>query len=53
MFAASSQQYFSQTQNQQQPAAISQPVVLFSHNKSAPATSHSTANRVIVFACML
>jgi len=46
LFVASSQQYFSLTSNQHQSAATSQPAVLFSYNKSAPATSHSTANRV-------
>ena len=46
LFAAFSQQCFSFTPNQHQPAATSQPAVLFSHNKSASATSHSTANRV-------
>jgi len=48
MFAATSQQYFSLTPNQYQPTATSQPAVFFSHNKSAPAISDSTANRVIV-----
>ena len=36
-----SQQCFSLTPNQHQPPANSQPAVLFSNNKSAPATSHS------------
>ena len=47
LFAASSQQYFSLTPNQHQLATTSQPAVLLSYNKSAPATSHSTANRVL------
>jgi hypothetical protein len=34
-----SQQCFSLTSFQHQPLATSQPVVFFSHNKSAPATS--------------
>jgi len=45
LFAATSQKYFSLTPNQHQPAVTSQPAVIFYHNKSAPATSHSTANR--------
>ena len=47
LFAAFNQQCFSLIPNQHQPAATSQPAVLFSHNKSAPVTSHNTANRVI------
>ena len=42
-----SQQYFSLTQLQHQPPATSQPTVFFSHTTPAPATSTSTANRVI------
>ena len=42
-----SQRYFSLTQNQHQPPATSHPAVLFSQNKSAPATSHSQLNRVM------
>ena len=34
-------QYFSLTSNQHRPVVTSQPTVLFSHNKSAPATNHS------------
>ena len=48
MFAATSQQCFSLTPNQHQSTATSQPAVLFSHNKSAPAISDSTANKVTV-----
>ena len=47
LVAAFSQQYFYLTPNQHQPAATSQPVVFFSHNKSASATSHTTANTAI------
>jgi len=36
------------TPNQYQLASTNQPAVLSSHNKSAPATSHSTANKVNV-----
>ena len=39
-----SQQYCSLIPNQHQPPATSQSAVLFSHNKSAPAISHSQAN---------
>ena len=51
-----SQQYYSLILNQQQPPATSQSAVLFSHNKSAPATSHiqvNTANDVmtLLFKC--
>ena len=45
-------QYCSLILNQHQPPATSQSVVLLSHNKSAPATSHSqanTANRYALF----
>ena len=49
LLAASSQQCFFLTPNQHQPAATSQPAVLLSHNKLAPATSHSTATRVTVY----
>ena len=38
--SATSQQYFSLTNNQNKPPSTSQSTVLFSHNKSAPATSH-------------
>ena len=48
-FAATSQQYFSLTPNQHQPrTSTSQPTILFSHKKSAPTTSHSQPNRVII-----
>jgi len=39
-----SQQYCSLILNQHQPPATSQSAVLFSHNKLAPAISHSQAN---------
>jgi len=39
-----SQQYCSLILNQHQPPTTSQSAVLFSHNKSAPANSHSQAN---------
>jgi hypothetical protein len=42
-----SQQYYSLVLNQHQPQANSQSTVLFSHNKSAPAISHSQANTAI------
>ena len=41
---STSQQYCSLILIQHQPPATSQSAVLFSHNKSAPATSHSQAN---------
>ena len=41
-----SQQYCSLILNQHQPPATSQSAVLFFHNKSAPAISHSQANTV-------
>ena len=37
-----SQQYYSLILNQHQPPATSQSAVLFSHNKSAPATTKRT-----------
>jgi hypothetical protein len=40
-----SQQCFSLTLIQHQPAVTSQPAVFFSHNKSAPATSYQPAER--------
>ena len=40
---------FSLIPNQHQPAATSQPAVIFSRNKSAPASGHSTANRVNIY----
>jgi hypothetical protein len=43
--AVSSQQCFSLTPIQHQPPDTSQPAVFFSHNKSAPATSHQPAER--------
>jgi len=39
-----SQLCFSLTSNQHQPPTTSQSAVFFSHNKSAPATRHGTAN---------
>ena len=39
-----SQQYYSLVLNQHQASATSQSAVLFSYNKSTPATSHSQAN---------
>ena len=42
-----SQQYYSLILNQHQPPATSQSAVLFSHNKSAPAISHSQTNTAI------
>jgi hypothetical protein len=44
-----SAQYFSLTTNQHQPPATSQPAVFFSHNKSAPATTHQPAERGQMF----
>ena len=44
-----SQQYCSLILNQHQPSATSQSAVLLSHNKSAPAISHSPANTAIIF----
>ena len=46
-----SQQYCSLILNQHQPPATSQSTVLFSHNKSAPAISHSQANTANAFQC--
>ena len=43
---STSQQYYSLILNQHQPPATSQSAVLFSHNKSATAISHSQANTV-------
>ena len=43
------QQYYSLILNQHQPLATSQSTVLFSHNKSAPAISHSQTNTAIEF----
>jgi len=43
-----SQHYCSLILNQHQPPATSQSAVLFSHNKSAPAISHSQVNTAIV-----
>jgi len=43
-----SQQHCSLILNQHQPPAISQSAVLFSHNKSAPANSHSQANTAYI-----
>jgi hypothetical protein len=40
-----SQQCFSLTPIQHQPAATSQPAVFFSHNKLAPAISHQPAEQ--------
>jgi hypothetical protein len=40
-----SQQYFSLTPIQHQSAVTSQPIVFFSHNKSAPATGHQPVER--------
>ena len=48
LFATSSQQYFILISNQYQPAVTSQLAVFFSYNKSALATSYSTANRVLI-----
>ena len=45
LFASANQQCFFLTTNQHQPPIINQPAVFFSHNKSAPATSHSQPNR--------
>jgi len=41
-----SQQYCSLILNQHQPPATSQSAVLFSHNKLAPAISHSQASTI-------
>ena len=41
------QQYYSLILNRHQPPATSQSAVLFSHNRSSPATSHSQANTAI------
>jgi len=43
-FQLTSQQYCSLILNQHQPPATSRLAVLFFHNKSTPATSHSQAN---------
>ena len=43
-----SQQCFSLTQNQHQPPATSHPAVLFSYNKSTPATRHSQLNSTAI-----
>ena len=50
LFASSSQQCFSLTSNQHQSSATNQPVVFFSHNKSAPITNHNQPNRVVIVA---
>jgi len=44
--SATSQQYCSLIINQHQPPVTNQSAVLFSHNKSAPAISHSQTNIV-------
>ena len=49
LFAGCQQQYFSLSQNQHQLTAISQPAVLFSHSKSAPANSHNQPNWMEIF----
>ena len=43
-YQPTSQQYYPLILNQHQPPATNQSAVLFSHNKSAPAISHSQAN---------